>query len=218
MAPVTNMRYVFSLRRPENEDLWFSLVLYDTLYDGGLQVALCNSSGSGMNNGLGRKVPLRFHDWFHACVSLNASKGQVVAVVNGFVAHNFQVQSTRSDVPIVFKGKLRVGLTEIKFGKSQVSQEQSTSPVTNINIFSGLLNVQDMKKQTGSVKCANGTYLKWVYIEWDLKGKVAVDKQERDICHSNPFNTNLVLTTLFPHWEDCVKFCPKLQLGEGCLL
>ena len=202
----------FSMRKSQNEDLWFSLVIYDSLSDGGHQITLCNSAGSTMNKGDEKKVVLRFHDWFHACVSVDSFTGNITAVVNGVMTHNSYSERDQSSIPIVFKDKLRLGLTEKQFGKSKVSKEQSSSPITNVNIFTGLLGITDMIDVTASGKCTNGTYLNWTEMRWRFTGSVT-QEPAKDFClKSNPFGKTFVFPTVFPHWKDCLKFCPKVQV------
>ena len=200
----------FSMRKGERKDLWFSLAIFDTLSDGGLQIAVFNSSSTLMNK---KKVVLRFHDWFHACVSVDSNTGQIVAVVNGVMTHDFYSEPIQSSTHISFKDKLLLGLTEMQYGKSQVTQEQSNSPITNVNIFSGLLNTADMKEQTSSAKCANGTYLKWIEMEWAFEGSVSPQEIKGGLCESNPFHMTFIFPTPFPQWKGCVGFCPKVQDG-----
>ena len=203
----------FSMRRSQSKNLWFSLMVYDSLFDGGHQIALCNSSGSTMNDGEEKKVILRFHDWFHACVSVDSFTGRIRAVVNGILTHDSYNEGAQSNIPIEFKGALRLGLTEKQFGKSEVSKEQSSSPVTNVNIFSGLLNLSDMIDVTASGKCTQGTLLNWGEMRWTFKGRVS-DELAKDFCRSNPFSDTFIFPTPFSSWRDCINFCPKVE-GKG---
>ena len=213
LAYLAGHQTFFSLRKSQNENLWFSLMIYDSLFGGSHQISLCNSSGSAMNNGYEKKVVLRFHDWFHACVSVDSLTGHMIAVVNGVMTHNTYGERLESNIPIAFKDKLRLGLKESQFGKSVVTKEQSNSPVTNVNIFSGLLDVSEMRDITASRKCTIGTYLSWIEMKWSFKGSVSQDLA-KDFCQSNPNSKTLVFPTPFPQWRDCLKFCPKVQ-GKG---
>ena len=213
LAYLRGQQTFFSMRRSQSKNLWFSLVVYGSLFDGGHQIALCNSSGSTMNDGEEKKVILRFHDWFHACVSVDSFTGRIRAVVNGILTHDSYNEGAQSNIPIEFKGALRLGLTEMQFGKSEVSKEQSSSPVTNVNIFSGLLNLSDMIDVTASGKCTHGTLLNWGEMRWTFKGRVS-DELAKDFCRSNPFSDTFIFPTPFPSWRDCIHFCPKVE-GKG---
>ena len=82
--------------------------------------------------------------------------------------------------------------------------------VTNLNIFSSALSVEDMKTMTGAEGCIKeGDYLAWQDMEWVLHGQARIETVEKEEpCKGEPY-VNLYYTP-FPGMEACMHHCENL--------
>ena len=85
-----------------------------------------------------------------------------------------------------------------------------SNKVTNLNIFSSFLSVEDMKSITQGKNCAKkGDYLAWEEMEWIMHGKAKIETMKtNEPCEGRPF-ANLFHAP-FPSWDSCMHLCENL--------
>ena len=110
-----------------------------------------------------------------------------------------------SKLPKNLSGKLILGAV------SYVGKWYSVSnKVTNLNIFSSFLSVEDMKSITQGKNCAKkGDYLVWEEMEWILHGKAKIETMNtNEPCEGRPFAH--LFHAPFPSWDSCMHLCENM--------
>ena len=84
-----------------------------------------------------------------------------------------------------------------------------SNQVSNLNIFSRFLSVEEMKENTKGDKCSSeGDYLAWRDMQWTLNDKARIEYVTTDeVCKSHP-SLNLYPASF--EMEPCMNFCQKL--------
>ena len=70
--------------------------------------------------------------------------------------------------------------------------------MTNLNIFSSTLSIEEMKSITGGESCLKeGDYLAWEDMEWILHGQASIETVEKEnTCQAQPFLTSSIVGSL----------------------
>ena len=202
----------YTVRREDLTTLWFSLNFYLQDLDRQTYAVSFNYfDGMDISNA---KVDLKPHAWSHACTALNGESGQVTVVVNGVLTHNatLTMQNFLSSGKISLSKRLILGMAQYKMPGSSNINEQSEAPVNNINVFSTIMDTAEMIDASSSGQIPEGNHLSWKNAEWNLVGDVEI--KDSSSCGSNcTWFPNLYLFSNFPRWQDCMNFCPKLQIS-----
>ena len=210
----------FSVRKNEEngKDLWFSLTVEELFFNEGYNIALYSSTASHFNREVNQKIVLRFFDWSHACLSLDADTGHTVVAVNGVITHDSVFKDLCTKGPLVFRDKLFLGLREMQLGADSVDQAQSEALVTNVNIFADLMENSEMMKTTLQGICSPGDHLGWEEMEWKRVGRAMIKRASdfssqlvQSACQLHDFLHTYVFPAHFNNWNDCIDFCPRMQ-------
>ena len=210
----------FSVRRNEDngKDLWFSLTIEELFFHEGFNIALYSSTASHFNRDVSQKIALRFFDWSHACMSLDANTGHTVVAVNGVITHDSIFKDLCTKGPLIFHDRLFLGVREMQLGADSVDQAQSEALVTNVNIFADLMENSEMIKTTLQGMCSPGDHLSWEEMSWKHVGHVIIKRATdfssqlvQSVCQLHDFLHTFVFPTHFNNWNDCIDFCPRMQ-------
>ena len=113
--------------------------------------------GVVVNNGTG--IPIVPHSWYHVCMGLDTVSGLLRIVVNGVVMVNEEKEyfrNTKQWKPKSLEGKLLLFKSFMGFWY------QHRSIMSNMNIFSSMMSVENMiRRTTGGDDCSStGDYIR----------------------------------------------------------
>ena len=155
------------------------------------------------------RLPLLW-SWLHACLSIQSDFSHLVLVINGekVLEKVFPSQNQRNLKPTSLSGKLLLGKTQI----DPNIWLQNRMLVTNLNVYSTRLSVDEMKMITFGEDCglAEGDILAWESSGWRLEGAaswISVGKEE--LCEKE--ETILFFDQNLWRMSDCQQLCPKLH-------
>ena len=169
------------------------------------------------NNFWNSGLPIVPHSWYHACIGLDTESGHLRVVVNGFtIVDEIDPYFTGSTdkQPKSLVGKINIFKT-VQLGYWY----QSRGILSNMNIYGTQLSITDMVLVTNGRKCGDeGDYLSWGNMEWNISGNVqqGVVSQE-ELCQID-LSSMVMLTDVFPIWEDCMSFCRKLRQARSPMM
>ena len=85
-----------------------------------------------------------------------------------------------------------------------------SNKVTNMNVMSSLMSVEEMENMTRRENCAiKGNYLAWENMEWILHGKARLEQVDiNEPCEGAPLAN--FFPAPFPGWDSCMQHCEKL--------
>ena len=145
-------------------------------------------------------------EWLRSCLALSSESGQVHWVVEGEVLVNktFEVLTEETLLPLALDGRLLFGL--LQYEKNWYT---SDGRISNVNIFSSALSIEEMMEITTSGECEKkGDYLGWEEMQWNLHGQVSKEAGQKDkICHRK--QNILLFYTKFRSMDACMKLCQK---------
>ena len=154
--------------------------------------------------------PLFPNKWSRSCVTVNTTSGFIQWVVEATLVLNTTSQEVKEskNKPKDLSNKLVLG------ARSYGVWTAATHKVTNLNIFSSALTVEEMKTMTGGEGCMKeGDYLAWQDMEWILHGQArqeTVDTEEP--CKGEPYVD--LYCTRFPGWDACIMYAPLSEFGH----
>ena len=104
-------------------------------------------------------IPIVPHSWYHVCMGLDTVSGLLRIVVNGVVVVNEEkdyFRNTKQWKPKSLEGKLFI------FKSYRSFWYQNRGIISNLNIFSSMLSVEDMVTRTaGGEECSSpGDYIR----------------------------------------------------------
>ena len=155
----------------------------------------------------GKIPPLFPNQWTSSCMAVNTTSGLIQWVVEGtlvLTTISREVKNSKSrpkdlSKKLVIGARSYAGIWKAPSGK-----------VTNLNIFSSPLSIEQMERMTKRGGCVEeGDYLAWGNMEWVLHGQIqiqTVDQQEP--CQGHP-SVNLYYTR-FPDMDACMHHCQNL--------
>ena len=147
------------------------------------------------------------HQWVRGCMAVNTKSGLLQWVVEGILVENKTVDEVTNptNIPTDLTGKIVLGTYQY------VTWRAISNKVTNLNIFSTALTVDQMKESTKGGSCvAEGDYLAWRDMHWNLKGHAVIETVNvEEPCMQNP-SINLYPAG-FSKMEECMQFCEKME-------
>ena len=148
-------------------------------------------------------------NWIHSCVAISCDKRQLRVVVNGITV----VDQDFPDIDTPCQSSLRGNLVLKKVFLDKGTWGQTPGRVTNVNIFSGLMEAEQMVLRTSGESCGeqDGDYLSWKNSSWTLFGgarwtEVAVS----DLCRKFS-STQLFSTQRVTQPKDCRLLCQNMH-------
>ena len=153
-------------------------------------------------------LPLQW-SWLHVCVAMNCNKNSISVVVNGFRIEETPIPNP-TDCPVISLGKnlvLQKGFIAESFWN------QGWGRVTNLNIFDGIMSMEDMVARTSGEDCGkqDGDLLLWGNSSWSLEGSAKwTNVLIEDLCRKNS-SIHLFSTQTVEKPGDCKELCPKLH-------
>ena len=201
----------FTMRADGKVKLWFSLFISEqdiltNIYSVNFQYY---DSSVMSSRTPGKELFLRPHAWSHACTAVNANTGNVTVVITGIVTHDVVIKSKEflANTGVSLEKNLVLGIRQVDGSANTITQSEAS--VTNLNIFSGFLNVSKMVSLTTTGKCKDGDVLSWIDAQWDFTG--SVESLTEDFCKEEKFPEMYIFSHGFEKWTDCIHFCPKIH-------
>ena len=154
------------------------------------------------------KIPPLFpNQWTRSCMAINTTSGLFHWVVEGTLVLNTtsdEVKNSKSQ-PKDLSKKLVLGARSYGGVWSAPIHK-----VTNLNVFSSALSIEEMKSMTGGESCIEeGDYLAWGDMEWILHGQATIEVvNKEEPCKGEP-SVNLYYTK-FPGMDSCMHHCQNL--------
>ena len=150
------------------------------------------------------------NSWYHSCTALDTITGHMLIVVNGHIIIDQVIEefvNSTNEKPKSLQGRLSLF-------KNFYSGfwYQSRQRLTNLNVYSSVLKVDEMISLTAGENCTGeGDYLSWRESQWNITGNVDKEStvKEEDICFRAPSNI-VMFTDYFLEWEECMLLCEKL--------
>ena len=168
------------------------------------------------------KLPLVFpNQWVRSCMAINAETGFLQWVVDGVLVENATVDQLKDieNKPTDLSGRIVLGAWYDNHTGMWTSW--LSNRVTNLNVFSTVLSVEEMQKMTEDENCGSeGDYLAWRDMQWSLKDRYGIARIESmvdaaEVCKSHPpisyYGTGV-------SWESCMRFCQKLESRSPSLV
>ena len=154
------------------------------------------------------KIPPTFPNrWTRSCMSINTASGSINWVVEGVLVMSMESQKLKDSLklPKDLSGRLILGA--VLYGGKWKSV---SNKVTNLNIYSASLSVEEMKRMTQDENCAKeGDYLAWKNIEWILHGKARLETVDiNEPCELAPQGN--LFHAPYPDWASCMHLCENL--------
>ena len=121
----------------------------------------------------GRLPPWFPNHWTRSCLAINSATGSLDWVAEGTSIVSMKSEKLKDTlkIPKRLNGALILGA--LSYGSKWYSV---SGKVTQMNIFSSYLSVEEMKSMTNNDKCAKkGDYLAWEDMEWVLHGKAKLE-------------------------------------------
>ena len=151
--------------------------------------------------------PLFPSQWTRSCMAINTTSGLIHWVVEGT-----HVLTTTSEEVKNSKSRPRDLSRKLVLGARSYAGvwKASSSKVTNLNIFSSPLSIEEMKSMTKGANCPQeGDYLAWKDMEWIFHGKAGMETvNQEEPCKGEPFVN--VYHTKFPDMNACMHHCQNL--------
>ena len=156
---------------------------------------------------IGQTPPFFPNQWTRSCMSINTTSGSIQWVVEGtlvLTTISEEVKNSKSRPRDLSK---KIVLSARSVGGVWLAPSHK---VTNLNIFSSLLSIDEMKSVTGGGSCIDeGDYLAWGDMEWILHGQARIETvNQEEPCKNEPF-VNLYYTP-FPGMSNCMHHCENL--------
>ena len=147
--------------------------------------------------------------WLHTCVAISCNNSRISSVVNGVKVLNTTFPKS-TNCPTSLNGNL-----VLQKGVTLTSDYWIQNPglVTNVNIFSGLMDIDGMVARTSGKDCGkqDGDLLSWTNSSWTLHGaarwtEVSVEDLCREFSSIQLFSTQRVTKS-----DDCKRLCENLH-------
>ena len=151
------------------------------------------------------KIPPTFpNQWIRSCMAINSASGSIDWVVEGVLVMSMESKKIKDSFKLPKGLNRKLILGAVFYGGKWVS---ASNKVTNLNIFSSSLPVEEMKSLTQNEKCVkDGDYLAWKNMEWILHGKTRLETVDiNEPCEAAP-QANFFLAP-FPGWDSCMHLC-----------
>ena len=153
-----------------------------------------------------RLPPVFSHQWVRSCMAVNSESGLLQWVVNGTLVENatFSHVKESNNMPTDLTGRIVLGAGQIR------KWSMLSNRVTNLNIFTTDLTIEEMQKNTMQGRCApEGDYLAWRDMQWKLKGDASIETvDEKEPCIGQPFFN--LYPEVYPSMQSCKYLCGNL--------
>ena len=149
--------------------------------------------------------------WVHSCVAVDSALNHLTVVVNGkkLEEKSFPIPEG-AQPPTSLMGKLLV--FKVYFGGFWY---QSKNKVSNLNIFSNRMPLDEMVSRTAGNDCwsNDGDYLAWESAQWNLKGETSLGElDEEDLCRTE---SNIqIFTSPVGSLNQCKDICGKIKTEQ----
>ena len=167
------------------------------------------------------KLPRVFaYQWVRSCVAVNSASGLLQWVVDGVLVENAIVSHLKDveNKPLDLAGKVVIGVWQDTGARQWRSDSWTSNQVTNLNIFSTTLTIEEMKQITFGGKCGvAGDYLAWNMMQWILKGDTSIETVDQKVPCTRQYSLNLYPTP-FTSAKSCMRFCENLGSRSPALL
>ena len=203
----------FTLRSNGAEKLWLSLSLTSQDASGQAYTPKINYFDGSVLSTESAKLRLRPHAWSNACATVDVESGNVIIIINGVLTHNTTItsQQFKDNVPVVFKNNLILGAWQRKYSGAENVNGQSEASVTNVNVFSYIMNISQMVDVTREgLSCTTGDIVSWNDSKWDFSGSVQ-EVTSNDVCKPSYFTNLYKMGGGFRSWSECVSLCPRIH-------
>ena len=155
------------------------------------------------------KIPPTFpNQWTKSCLAVNSTSGSITWVVEGVLIMSIESEKLKesSKLPKNLSRKLILGAWS-HAGKWKLVSNK----VTNMNIFSSSLTVEEIKSMTQGKNCAKkGDYLAWEDMEWIMHGKAKIETVNTNEPCEGAHLANLFHAP-FPSWDSCMHLCENMD-------
>ena len=163
----------------------------------------------GSSDQLSAKIPPLFlKQWTTGCMAVNASSGLIQWVVDGTSVHTTICDELRNSKsrPRDLSKKLVLGAISY-YGDVWLVP---SNKVTNLNIFSSALPVEQMERMTKGGSCVgDGDYLAWADMEWILHGEARIETvNQEEPCKGDPYVD--LYYSRFSSMDACMHHCQNL--------
>ena len=182
----------------ENRDQFMVPYLSSGVIESGLQIGFKERETQLL---IGKVPPLFPNQWVKSCMAVNTTTGHIRWVVEGsLVMDEDFVEMKNSKSKNIILGARSYGGSW-----SAVSQK-----VTNLEIYSSPLSIEEMKRITSGGSCVDeGDYLAWSDMEWILHGQARMETTEKEeTCEEKPLID--LYYTPFPGMDSCMHHCQNL--------
>ena len=199
----------YAIRKNDQQSLWFSLFINTQDIKTGRYLSVLVYDGGSIFSNTGREVNLKPHAWSHACTTVDVESAHVMVAINGVLTHNTTIPSKdfTDNVPPVFQNSLVLGITQEKYIGTADINLQSEASVTNVNVFSFLMETSKVIEVTSSGNFDEGDVVSWYEATWEFVGSVQTVTNDDT---TKPYFPNLFKMTNFRSWDDCMNLCPSL--------
>ena len=166
----------------DNENKMLTAPSLLTSLDSSMSIYLSTEWSSSIFN----KIPPTFPNrWTRSCLAVNSTSGSITWVVEGVLVKSMESEKMKEP------SKLPKNLSRMVILGAVLSAGKwysVSNKVTNLNIFSSPLSVEDMKRMTKDEICAKkGNYLAWEDMKWTLHGNAKIDTVDiNEPCEGSP--------------------------------
>ena len=149
-------------------------------------------------------MPVFPNQWVRSCITINTGSGLIQMVARGVLVDNStfpEIADTKH-----LSGKIVLGG---HFNPYVAKWMQVSNKVTNFNIFSSALSVENMVEYTKGGHCGEkGDFFAWDNMSWTLHGHAAIEHVVAELpCKEESLN---LYSAQFPNMDTCMHFCENL--------
>ena len=154
--------------------------------------------------------PVFPHQWVRSCLAINTESGLLRWVVDGTLVENSTVPQIKdkTNKPTDLTENIVVGVYQppLSFQWMMIPNQV----LTNMNIFSRALSIDEMIQNTKEQSChIEGDFLAWNDMEWILHGQARKETIEsEEMCEEKPLVD--LFYTPFPGMDSCMRHCENL--------
>ena len=155
----------------------------------------------------GKIPPLFPSQWTRSCMAINTTSGLINWVIEGthvLTTTSEEVKDSKSPPRDLSRKLVLGGIAYAGAWKA------SSSKVTNLNIFSSALSIENLRSMTRGGSCIEeGDYLAWGDMVWILHGQARMETMDtEEPCRDELFVD--IYHTKFPGMDSCMHHCQNL--------
>ena len=220
----TRTNWLLFLMEEENGNSWAYIQIFANDWSTSISASMGGVSVPG-----GKYLPIYFsQSWIRVCISLDMING------TGRIAANGQLLTDSSYPDLIGLKDKRPSKFKIRLGRGSTSGPGIHSKWTDLNMFNGPLEAEDMVAMTtsGDEKCGTpGDFFKWTDMQWThstkwfkpgpwenytlvINASKYIDLQFEDgPCWREP-NINVYQIDNLHQHSDCMRHCEKIAGGR----